>query len=114
MDIELVTDGLGFPEGPVAMADGSVILTDIKNAELVRVTPDGKKSVVAETGATSTPSILGRRFRTCSTTCHTRRQTDRYRRTTLIQRRASSVSPPRWRRLVLEEARPRCVRLRCR
>jgi gluconolactonase len=59
MDIELVTDGLGFPEGPVAMADGSVILTDIKNAELVRVTPDGKKSVVAETGGGPNGAAIG-------------------------------------------------------
>ena len=28
MDIELVAEGLQFPEGPIAMADGSVILTD--------------------------------------------------------------------------------------
>ncbi|MDP3299590.1 MAG: hypothetical protein Q8M38_05760, partial [Phenylobacterium sp.] len=30
MDIELVCEGLEFPEGPIAMADGSVILTEIK------------------------------------------------------------------------------------
>jgi hypothetical protein len=25
MNLEIVADGLGFPEGPIAMADGSVI-----------------------------------------------------------------------------------------
>jgi gluconolactonase len=30
MDLDLVADGLRFPEGPVAMADGSVILTEIR------------------------------------------------------------------------------------
>ena len=30
MDIELVAEGLRFPEGPIAMADGSVILTEIE------------------------------------------------------------------------------------
>ena len=41
MDIELVAEGLEFPEGPIAMADGSVILTEIKGQRLTRVTPDG-------------------------------------------------------------------------
>src|SRR5476649_1132700 len=48
MDHQIVTEGLEFPEGPIAMADGSVILTEIKGQRLTRVTPDGKKSVVAE------------------------------------------------------------------
>ena len=30
MDIELVCEGLKFPEGPIAMADGSIILTEIQ------------------------------------------------------------------------------------
>src|SRR5258708_20403496 len=50
MDIELVTDDLGFPEGPIAMADGSVILTEIERGVLTRVAPDGKKSTVAKCG----------------------------------------------------------------
>jgi len=29
MEIQLVTDGLRFPEGPIAMNDGSGILTEI-------------------------------------------------------------------------------------
>ncbi len=39
MDIELVTEGLRFPEGPIAMADGSVILTEIEGQVLTRVRP---------------------------------------------------------------------------
>ena len=50
MDIQLVTDGLLFPEGPIAMNDGSIILTEIEGGRLTRVTPDGKKTVFAETG----------------------------------------------------------------
>jgi len=30
MELQLVTEGLLFPEGPIAMADGSVILVEIK------------------------------------------------------------------------------------
>jgi hypothetical protein len=50
MDIELVAEGLKFPEGPIAMADGSVILTEIAGQRLSRITPDGKVEVYAETG----------------------------------------------------------------
>ena len=44
MDIELVAEGFEFPEGPIAMADGSVILTEIKGQRLTRITPDGRKT----------------------------------------------------------------------
>ena len=50
LTLELVTDGLRYPEGPVAMADGSVVLTEIEAGCVTRVTPDGKKSLVANTG----------------------------------------------------------------
>jgi gluconolactonase len=49
-DIEIVTEGLQFPEGPVAMPDGSVILTEIKTGKLTRVAPDGTKTEVADVG----------------------------------------------------------------
>lgn len=49
-DFETVTDGLRFPEGPVAMADGSVILTEIALGRITRVWPDGRKETVAEPG----------------------------------------------------------------
>jgi len=45
--IELVTEGLQFPEGPVAMADGSILLVEIKRQTLTRVTPDGRRETVA-------------------------------------------------------------------
>jgi gluconolactonase len=59
MDIELVTEGLRFPEGPIAMADGSVILTEIQGQVLTRVTPDGKKETVAETGGGPNGAAIG-------------------------------------------------------
>jgi len=43
-----ITTGLQFPEGPVAMPDGSVILTEMFASRLTRVSPDGTKSTVAE------------------------------------------------------------------
>jgi gluconolactonase len=59
MDMEMVTEGLEFPEGPIAMADGSVILTEIKGRRLSRVTPDGKKTTVAETGGGPNGAAIG-------------------------------------------------------
>ena len=43
-----ITTGLQFPEGPVAMPDGSVILTELFASRLTRVAPDGTKTIVAE------------------------------------------------------------------
>lgn len=45
--LELVVDGLGFPEGPVAMADGSLIFVDVKAETLARWTEAGGVEVLA-------------------------------------------------------------------
>lgn len=50
MDIALVAEGLEFPEGPVAMADGSVLVVEIKGRRITRVRPDGSKELLVETG----------------------------------------------------------------
>lgn len=49
-DFTLVADGLRFPEGPVAMPDGSIILVEIEPGRITRVAPDGRKETVAEPG----------------------------------------------------------------
>ena len=48
-DVKIIATGLGFPEGPVVCADGSVVLTEIRNGRCSRVTPDGKALYVADT-----------------------------------------------------------------
>ncbi len=48
--MDLVTDGLRFPEGPVAMDDGSVILVEIADGKITRVRPDGAKETIATPG----------------------------------------------------------------
>ncbi|MBS0480272.1 MAG: SMP-30/gluconolactonase/LRE family protein, partial [Proteobacteria bacterium] len=48
--MDIVATGLRFPEGPVAMADGSVILVEIAAGRITRVLPDGGKQIVAEPG----------------------------------------------------------------
>src|SRR6202051_1067556 len=43
----VLATGLEFPEGPVVMPDGSVVLVEIRGQRLTRVWPDGRKEVVA-------------------------------------------------------------------
>jgi gluconolactonase len=59
LDYRIVTDGLNFPEGPVALADGSVLVVEIKSGRLIRVTPDGAKHVVAELGGGPNGAAIG-------------------------------------------------------
>jgi gluconolactonase len=59
MDIELVCEGLAFPEGPIAMADGSVVLVEVQGQRLTRVTPDGRKETLAETGGGPNGAAVG-------------------------------------------------------
>jgi gluconolactonase len=54
-----ITNGLMFPEGPIAMPDGSVLVVEIKGARLVRVQPDGGKQLVAELGGGPNGAAIG-------------------------------------------------------
>ena len=49
-DIVVLASGLGFPEGPVAMPDGSVILGEISAGRVTRIAPDGGKSELGRAG----------------------------------------------------------------
>lgn len=59
MDMELVTDGLKFPEGPIAMADGTIVLVEIERQTLTRVFPDGKTEVIANLGGGPNGAAIG-------------------------------------------------------
>jgi gluconolactonase len=59
MDIQLVAEGLQFPEGPIAMADGSVVLVEIQRKTLTRVRPDGTLEVIAELGGGPNGAAVG-------------------------------------------------------
>jgi gluconolactonase len=54
-----IATGLQFPEGPIAMPDGSVLLVEIRRGTLSRVTPDGRVSVVAECGGGPNGAAIG-------------------------------------------------------
>lgn len=44
----IITSGLRFPEGPVAMQDGSVLLVEMRGKTLVRVRPDGEQQIIVQ------------------------------------------------------------------
>jgi len=58
-DVELVAEGLRFPEGPVALLDGSVLVVEIERGTLSRVQPDGRVEVVAECGGGPNGAAIG-------------------------------------------------------
>lgn len=57
--MRIMAEGLAFPEGPIAMPDGSVILVEIAAGRLTRVKPDGSTEVVAETGGGPNGAAFG-------------------------------------------------------
>lgn len=57
--MEIVTTGLKFPEGPIALPDGSVLVVEIARGTLSRVTPDGDVEVVAEPGGGPNGAAIG-------------------------------------------------------
>lgn len=59
MELREIASGLRFPEGPIAMADGSVVLVEIARGTLSRVHPDGRVEVVAETGGGPNGAAIG-------------------------------------------------------
>ena len=54
-----LASGLRFPEGPVAMPDGSVLFVEIARGTLTRVTPDGTLSYVARPGGGPNGAAIG-------------------------------------------------------
>lgn len=59
LPLELVAEGLQFPEGPVALADGSVLFTEIRRGTLSRVRPGGQRETVAELGGGPNGAAIG-------------------------------------------------------
>src|SRR5258706_4949268 len=58
-DFTTIATGLRFPEGPVAMPYGSVILVEIALGRITRVKMDGSKETVAEPGGGPNGLALG-------------------------------------------------------
>jgi gluconolactonase len=58
-DVKELATELQFPEGPIAMPDGSVILVEIRRGTLSRVAPDGTVEVVADLGGGPNGAAIG-------------------------------------------------------
>ena len=51
--------GLRFPEGPIVMPDGSVLVVEIAAGRLTRIRPDGSTEVVADLGGGPNGAAIG-------------------------------------------------------
>lgn len=55
----IIASGLKFPEGPVALADGSVLVCEIERRTLSKVSPSGKVDIVADLGGGPNGAAIG-------------------------------------------------------
>ncbi len=58
-EFEVIAEGLNFPEGPVVMADGSVIVVEIHAGQITRCIGGGRKEVVARPGGGPNGAAIG-------------------------------------------------------
>lgn len=49
-ELKIMAEGLGFPEGPVVCSDGSVVVVELRNQKISRVSPDGKITLFSNAG----------------------------------------------------------------
>jgi gluconolactonase len=56
---QVVATGLGFPEGPVALPDGSVLFVELRHGRLRRLGDDGTVDTVAELGGSPNGAAIG-------------------------------------------------------
>jgi gluconolactonase len=54
-----IAKGLRFPEGPIAMPDGTIVLVEIERQTLSRVHPDGRIDVIAKLGGGPNGAAIG-------------------------------------------------------
>jgi gluconolactonase len=59
IELQEITSGLRFPEGPVALADGSVLVVEMQRKTLTRIAPGGSHHVVAELGGGPNGAAIG-------------------------------------------------------
>ncbi len=58
-ELTVLAGGLRFPEGPIAMEDGSIVLVEIARGTLSRVMPDGEVEVIADLGGGPNGAAIG-------------------------------------------------------
>ena len=57
--MRVVAEGLQFPEGPIALPDGSFLVVEIRRGTLTRIDPDGRCRIVAELGGGPNGAAIG-------------------------------------------------------
>ncbi len=57
--MKTLAKGLNFPEGPIAMPDGSVLLVELSRGTLSKVDPEGIVSVIADLGGGPNGAAIG-------------------------------------------------------
>ncbi len=57
--IREIAGGLQFPEGPIAMPDGSILLVEIRRGTLTQVDAQGRVEVIAELGGGPNGAAIG-------------------------------------------------------
>jgi gluconolactonase len=54
-----IATGLRFPEGPIAMPDGTIVLVEIERQTLTRVHADGRTEIIAKLGGGPNGAAIG-------------------------------------------------------
>jgi gluconolactonase len=57
--MQTIAEGLRFPEGPIALPDGSLLVVEIAASCLTRITPAGQRQVVAQVGGGPNGAAIG-------------------------------------------------------
>lgn len=55
----ILASNLAFPEGPIALGDGSLLVVELAGATLKRITPDGEVQIVANLGGGPNGAAMG-------------------------------------------------------
>jgi gluconolactonase len=58
-EYRVIAEGLEFPEGPVALGDGSILVVEIQGGKLTRIWPDGAMATVAHVGGGPNGAAIG-------------------------------------------------------
>lgn len=59
MDYKVIASGLRFPEGPVALPDGSLLVVELAGKRVTRIGLGGAKSILAEPGGAPNGAAIG-------------------------------------------------------
>lgn len=57
--MDTIATGLLLPEGPIALSDGSVLVTEVGSGRLVHVSADGEVTIIAELGGGANGAAVG-------------------------------------------------------